>query len=224
MKPRVQFRLATVFVLTTALAVWLGVWMRQVRERRDLVAWIEKTGGTVTFEEATFEEAQPSAPGSQPAADSPRAGMLHWLDQETCNNVSQIKLRGARVTDADVKRLVAFQRLERLEIDATRVTPAGLRPLQQLPRLRFLSLSGLASDDEGMAELARLKNLEALWLDGEGGNIVGDAGLLELRSLPKLWRVELGTARIRRSALAAFQKALPGCKIGFHPLGGIVDE
>lgn len=218
MKPRVQFRLATVFVLTTALAVWLGVWMRQVHERRELVAWIEKTGGVVTF-----EQGPPSAPGAQPA-ESPRGGWLRWLDKQTYNDVIQVKLRGASVTDADVKRLVAFGRLERLEIDATRVRPAGLRPLQQLPRLRFLSLSGLAADDEGMTEVARLKNLEVLSLDGEGGNVVADAGLLELRGLPKLRRLALGEARIRRSTLVSFQKALPSCKIGFHPLGQIVDE
>lgn len=219
MKPRVQFRLATIFVLTTALAVWLGVWMRQVHERRELVARIEKTGGTVTF-----ADQQASARGAQAAGDSPSAGWLRWLDEQTCNGVVEVKLRGASVTDADVKRLVAFERLGRLEIHATRVTPAGLRHLQQMPRLRFLQLSGLAADDEGTIELARLKHLETLWLDGDGGSLIGDAGLLELRTLPKLWRLELGQARIRRSTMAAFQKSLPGCKIGFHPLGGIVDE
>lgn len=217
MKSRVQFRLATVFVLTTALAAWLGVWMRQVHERRELVAWIEKTGGAVTF-----EQGPPSAPGAQPAES--RGGWLRWLDLQSSNDVRQVKLRGASVTDADLKRIVAFQLLEYLEIEATRVTPVGLRPLQQLPRLRFLSLSGLAADDGGMAEVAKLKNLEVLSLEGEGGNVVADAGLLELRGLSKLRRLALGEARIGRSAMVAFQESLPRCKVGFHPLGRIVDE
>jgi hypothetical protein len=218
MKLRPRFRLKTLLVLMTALAVWLGIWMRQVHERRELVARIEGMGGTVAF-----EHQQPSARGAQ-AAGSPRAGWLRWLDQETCNDVSQVTLRGATVTNADLRRLVAFQRLESLEVHATRVTPEGLRPLQQLPRLRFLFLSGLAADDEGMTELAGLKNLEFLWLDGEGGSLVGDAGLLELQALPKLRRVELGNARIGRDAMAAFQKSLPKCKVGFQPNGGIVIE
>jgi hypothetical protein len=30
------------------LAVCLGVWMRQVRERKELIAWIQKNGGYTT--------------------------------------------------------------------------------------------------------------------------------------------------------------------------------
>ena len=44
------FSLRTLFVLTTALAVWLGVVVNRAREQREAVKAIEQCGGHVTYD------------------------------------------------------------------------------------------------------------------------------------------------------------------------------
>jgi hypothetical protein len=53
----IQFSLRTLFVLTTALAIWLGFVVKAVREQREAVKAIEALGGVVQYdwEEADFD-------------------------------------------------------------------------------------------------------------------------------------------------------------------------
>ncbi|HEV3340031.1 MAG TPA: hypothetical protein VG125_06730 [Pirellulales bacterium] len=206
-----QFRLASIFLFTAVLALCLGIWVRQVHQRKDLIAWIQKNSGSPRLTYAhqldangrLDEKAQPLGP----------RWLRRLLGDEAFCEVETVGLRGARVTDADLRRLVVFRQISAIEIDATRVTPKGLRALRQLPRLHYLRLSGLAADDEGMAEVAHLEHLERFWLMGPGGNVISDKGLLELRALPNVQRLDLDRVEVSGAAIAALRKGLPKCRI-----------
>ncbi|HWB11994.1 MAG TPA: hypothetical protein VG826_22405 [Pirellulales bacterium] len=206
-----QFRLASIFLLTALLAVWLGVWVRQVHQRKELIAWIQKNSGSLAL---TYTHQLDANGRLDEKAQPPGPGWLRWLvgDEAFCE-VETASLAGARVTDADLRRLMVFRQISAIEIDATRVTPRRLGVLRQLSRLRYLRLGGLAADDEGMAEVARLEYLERFWLMGAGGNAISDTGLLELRALSNLQRLDLDRADVSDAAVAALRAALPKCRI-----------
>jgi hypothetical protein len=98
------------------------------------------------------------------------------------NPVVRVDLGETRATDADLRHLVVFSRLERLSLNGTDVTDAGLRHLACLPQLSTLDLGNTRITDEGVRTVAKLRTLTGLLLNGTG---VTDEGAKELARLKR---------------------------------------
>lgn len=116
----------------------------------------------------------------------------------------------AKVTDADLKDLVPFKHLTRLDLDDTLVTDAGIKELTRLECLEKLSVSESKITDEGLKTLGKLTQLKELYLVGAK---VTDKGLRELVVLKNLQRLGLGGTQVTDDGVATLQKALPKLQV-----------
>lgn len=71
-------------------------------------------------------------------------------------------------TDADMKQLGAFSRLERLNLNYTQVTNAGLDALKRLPMLQSIGLAGTKIDKRAIPLLATFPALREVFLWNTG--------------------------------------------------------
>jgi hypothetical protein len=79
-------------------------------------------------------------------------------------NILHLNLRGAGLTDADVKVVATFTNLRHLRLEKNDITDEGAKALASLASLTSLNLTGTRITDEGFGELARLANLETFYV------------------------------------------------------------
>jgi hypothetical protein len=135
--------------------------------------------------------------------------------------VTEVRLFSDKVTDDDLKELVGFTSLRRLEFSAPEVTGTGLAALAELPleELHIMFAKGITDDglkavakikslkvlnlpqgkfgDDGVKELAALTNLEEL-SDSDG---VGDVGIYPLKTLTKLRKFSATNCKVGDGAM-----------------------
>ena len=70
-----QFRLRTILLLTTVVAIWLGWWMTSARQQREAVAALRKIGAYISYD---FQERELE----QPEALSGELVVLHLLQNQ----------------------------------------------------------------------------------------------------------------------------------------------
>ncbi len=146
-----------------------------VPSRDDAIAQIERLGGHVGID------------GEAP--DQPV-----WM----------VDLSDVPVTEPTLALLLAFPKLEVLQLHATGLQDGHLARIGQLTTLRDLSLSDTKVTDQGLRHLQSLKQLEHLSLHGTR---VTDAGLKQLVGLAGLTDVLHAETAITESGLAAFHTA-----------------
>jgi HEAT repeat protein len=103
-----------------------------------------------------------------------------------------------RITDAGMKYLEGFPRLQELLLDKTPITDVGLEHVKGLHRLRELSLWLTHVTDAGLAHLEGLTSLEGLELKSTR---VTDAGMKYLAGLVKLQRLGLTLTKVSDAGL-----------------------
>ena len=81
------FSLRALFVLTTALAVWLGIVVNRAREQREAVKAIEALGGTVTYD---WEPGLYDSIGDDPAGPSGPAWLRRLVGDEHFQEVTMV--------------------------------------------------------------------------------------------------------------------------------------
>jgi hypothetical protein len=113
--------------------------------------------------------------------------------------------RPIKLTDADMKNLKAFPRLQKLEfvgalsIGAINVTDAGLENLIGLTQLQSLDLGGTKITDAGLIYLTVLTQLKELSL---GNTEITGAGLAKLKGLSKLQKLQLPRSKFTDAGVA----------------------
>src|SRR5439155_25273063 len=81
--------------------------------------------------------------------------------------VVYVSVQARQVTDADLKDLLPFKRLQALELIDALVTDAGLKQLSKFKELRELNLENALISDAGLRELAaQRKNWQMLAFAG----------------------------------------------------------
>lgn len=150
-------------------------------------------------------------------------------------NVRQVLVSGSpRLTEACLKTIGTFAKLETLTVARRPVTPAGLKELAGCKELRKLVLSNTKLTDDALAELAGFANLRDLNLLGcpirgaglkhlaklpalqtlsLAGTALDDDGLAVLSELKQLETLNLLGTKVSPEAVATLRKALPGCQI-----------
>ena len=76
----------------------------------------------------------------------------------------ELKLSSASVTDSALLIIAQFKNLMRLQLDHTKITDKGLANLRALENLRYLNLVGTAVTEKGVLQLKDLKNLRSIYL------------------------------------------------------------
>jgi len=76
----------------------------------------------------------------------------------------ELKLSGASITDSALLVIAQFKNLMRLQLDHTKITDKGLASLRALEELRYLNLVGTAVTEKGVMQLKDLKNLRSIYL------------------------------------------------------------
>ena len=135
-----QFSLRSLMIFVTLWAIpcsWLGVKMKQAREQRAAVEWIEGLGGSVGY------DYQLDASGKQIKGAIPPgpAWVRELLGDDFLTRVAVVVLRKSRVTGTGLERLKGIAQLRILVLDHTVVTDGDLERVKSLPKLEYLSTS-----------------------------------------------------------------------------------
>ena len=223
-----QFRLRTLLIVTTIVAVWLAWWSHTARRQRDAVAALRKAGGGII---ETFN--LPLTGGMNEPPQWPTWFLDHGgrdyfatlevlqlsdtqvtdADLEHLNNLSSLQmifLSNTPVTDAGLKHFKNLTALQDLSLQYTHVTDTGLEHLKHLSALEGLSLRNTKVADAG---LKYLNNLTALrWLDLSSTHIT-DVGLEHLKGLSALQTLYLVNTKVTDAGVARLKQALPKCRI-----------
>ena len=164
-----RFSLRTLLVVTTALAISLGLYVQSLRDRKAAVGAMEKLGGAISFryhgpewlrklvgDEKYFWN--PNAvrfESSNPTTDDELQSAVPYL--KSFGDLNYLSFRESRITNEGLKHLLPLaDRLLVLDLTHTAVSDEGIIYLKQLPKLMFIRVKeGTAITPAGIAELER---------------------------------------------------------------------
>jgi hypothetical protein len=212
-----RYSLRSLLLVTTALAVALGVWVGRAQRQRRALERVEALGGSYAY--------------------VPRAGSPDWrswigrrLGQHYVERVDYVQLTGSRAKDEDLEHLsalsglrslalqstsitheglahvAAIDSLEALYVGDTQITDAGLAHLRGLSHLREISFWKADVTDDGLVHLREMTSLRWLSLDSTD---VTDAGLAHLRTMTWLEQLDLSNTLVTKAGVEELQKSLP---------------
>ncbi|HUG69295.1 MAG TPA: hypothetical protein VMM76_16205 [Pirellulaceae bacterium] len=172
-----RFSLRGLFVFVTALAIWLGLECKRVRDQRMAIARVTELGGAIAY----------GPRGRSPGADTEQVGWP-WLrklvGEDYFRDVWKVGLDGTNVTDADLLFTMArLRRVQQLSLNFTDVSDEGLLSLRKARQLRYLGLAETRVTDAALRYVAQCGNLETLILHDTA---VGDEGVEQLQHLSQL--------------------------------------
>jgi hypothetical protein len=226
-----RFSLRTLLLIVAAVAICLGIKLREARRQEAAVAAIRDLGGWSYYDyQIANDKLVPGAKSWVPEwllaqigkdffhdvvevnmvynNDGPRIdNKLRYTDEVKDHLISFPRLRRLLLCNmqASDECLGVCRRLKRLEEilmwDASTVTDAGVAELRELPGLRYIHLSNAYITDGALQHFGTMRQLEGLSLQG---NDFTDAGLSHLKKLTKLrslW-VDLGDTCITDAGLA----------------------
>jgi Leucine Rich Repeat (LRR) protein len=156
-----QFSLRTSFVVLTAFAAWLGMFVNAGHRQRQVRLHVERLGGKVVYD---FERRHSPdiytlrhLPAYQPPPPEPV--IYKWLRQfvgsDFANRIVYVDLSGNPIVDADLPPLGALQSLEALNLNWTRITDDGLDNLKDSRSLRTLVLKDGQHSNTKVIELRK---------------------------------------------------------------------
>jgi len=179
-----RFSLRSLLVLVAVAAIGLA-WVHSAQQQRAAVAAMLKSNpaAAVLYDYEVEDDGGLNQPGTPPGPE----WLRERLGVDYVSDVAGIDM--FYPTDADLRCVVRFPRLERLHLE------------------RSIDLT-----DAGLVQLASLKHLKRLVL-GEADQVT-DAGLLQLAKLRNLRVVRMDRGRRMTSAgIEALRAALPNCRI-----------
>jgi hypothetical protein len=230
--------LVVVVLLAVIGASWFSIRIRRARKQALAVAAIVDDGGKVVYDYEKEGGQGPPGPawlrdmlGDDFFAQVVSAQVVSGTELAHLEGLPQLEeldLAAADVTDRDLKRLVLFTRLRKLDLSnfgvsneglwkqlaaLTRLeelrlamTPIGdddLRHFKGLTQLRVLDLGNSGVCGAGLKHLQGLAQLQELCLAGSGGAFVGsgETRLKYLKGLTRLEKLDLSGTVIREEDL-----------------------
>jgi hypothetical protein len=217
-----RFRLKSLFIVFTILAVYLGIETIRVTKQRKALAIVQKLGGQLFYDyqidpQNDYRRIQGTISPRGPAwlraivgddyfrtaieldlirvsAGDEELGKLSSL----LPGIRLLRLDRAVVTDEGLRSLESFNQLEFLSLNNTGVTDAGLRSIAKCTNLRHLELRAAPVSDEGLGNLENLTRLESLTLDLTA---VTDAGMVYIAKHTNLRNLQLTRTQVTDEGL-----------------------
>jgi Leucine-rich repeat (LRR) protein len=127
------------------------------------------------------------------------------------NPIVGMDLSKCRITDKELKQLMAFKELRTLNLSWNQfLTDAGLKELTKLQNLQSLDLRYNRITDSGLKHLKAIKTLQTLKLDYTQ---ITDAGIKELRDFKNLKTIYISNTKASQEAINQLQRDLPKLRI-----------
>lgn len=173
-----RFRLRSLLIAITGMAIWLGWTANVARQRERAVDAINEAGGTIVFNSGTEKQLSLVR----------RVWRNLWGDAYA-KEVFSINLREKPVSEDIVRQAAVFSEMTgELILTRTKVRDDDLRHLAQHHHLQYLMLTETSIGDAGIKHISRLSNLQHLNL---GGTNITDASAAELTKLPRIRQLML---------------------------------
>jgi serine/threonine protein kinase len=126
------------------------------------------------------------------------------------NSLTRLDVLGCGITDEGMQAISACKKLLYLRITSTALSDACGPHLRKLKTLADVSLNGTGVGDGTCGFIATLTDLTALDL---GNTKVTNVGLQKLKALRKLASLSLANTAVTLQEAAAFQDAMPQCRV-----------
>jgi hypothetical protein len=157
-----QFRLRTIFIAMTLLAVWLGCWFKPrwdfAQSQHQAVERVIGWGGTVFYLHQDRMGQSPYADGSKVQQNMMFSTPLRkLLGHDFFDRVYAVNLDQSPIKNTDLVHLQKFTGLTAASLKNTSITDAGLEHLRQLSSLKELDITGT-----NITELGKEKFRQAL--------------------------------------------------------------
>lgn len=163
-RPRIRFSLATLFIVVTAICMWLGtIADKKIKQRRG-VERVEKLSGAVFFD---FQRRAKKDEGFDHTAPPPGSEWARkWLGEDYCQTPVCVQLWDTRLTADDLRAIAALRDLEQLQFHRVDLSAVSCRPLATLKKLEVLVFDECALGETSLIPIARLARLRRLDLIG----------------------------------------------------------
>jgi hypothetical protein len=232
-----QFSLRTLLVLITVFSLWLGLWVKDARRKKEALDAVLQMRGFVEYAHQfpggkrgggkRNDKAEPTAPawlrkslgdeyfvravGLQFAEVPIRdEDLVHVGVLTDLEYLSFLAGRGEKITCPGLAHLRNLTQLRSLDLLAHPITDDSLPLLEPLTQLEYVDLRSTRITDEGLKHLKLLKALRSVALSN---NQISDAGLRYLKDLPNLKSLTLRYTKVTDEGLQDLQQALPNCRI-----------
>lgn len=121
---------------------------------------------------------------------------------------------GSAVTDKEVAKILSLgENVTELSLAGAKITDESLKLIAKLPRLTWLNLNNTPITDAGVAHLKQLANLTYLNLYSTG---VSDDCLPSLKDMRKLQALHCWKTRITASGADKIRKVLPSLRVSME--------
>ncbi len=200
-----RFRLLTLLLVMTLLAVWVGTISNQANRQRRAVAVFEKLGLDINYSyqkqtDGSYSQLlEPPGPkwlrrligqdyfqkvawiSTFDAEDKISAeGMTHLAELPY---IELLHLNNSNISDPSLQYLRELSRMTNLVLAENDITDAGLSNLKDLRQLETLGLSGNRIEGEGLQFLGGMRHLKNLFLYE---NPLSDVALSHIANIPNL--------------------------------------
>ena len=203
-----QFSLRTMMLVVTVFCIWMGFYVKQVREQRIAIEAILELDGSISYYD--YEDGYLTTRSYVPA------WLRQFFGEDYFSSVVEVGLTDLNVyhkvraglpvrsddiaiTDADLAHVKRLTKIRRLSLSYAQISDAGLAELRDLTTLRFLDLQSSRITDGGLVHLTHLTKLKFL---GLGHTEVTDAGLEKLKGLTNLQTLLLSNTQVTDAGLA----------------------
>jgi hypothetical protein len=191
------------FVVVTALCVWLAFIVNRANRQKEAVVAIEDLNGWVA-RDFVLDSTKPWY--SLRSSPSPWPNWLpNWIGRDIFGSVGAVGLEGSEASDREIQLIVeCLPSLQYLDLRQTRVGVSTIASLSKLTRLQVLYLACTQIDDEALVHLGRIKGLCVLDL---GHTKVTDVGIMHLKHLGRLKKLCVEGTAVTEDGFHRLQKA-----------------
>lgn len=207
-----RYSLATLLLVFAALGLALAPWVNRVHLQEQVIAEVERLGGSVTYEHQERGLERPDRwIWPQAWLGEKYFREIHGVSLDQCEAPIELLERISRlpsiralsvvqsgVNDEALGMVGEMQGLKVLRIGFNPITDKGLRRLAPLENLVLLDLCATQITDAGLKHLIRLPVLSHLQLYGDKLTDAGARSLAEMRGLEDL---DLGNTLITNEGL-----------------------
>lgn len=205
-----RFRLLTLLILITVIAVLFGWWSHGARQQRDAVAAIENFNASFPFGTIDvrydFENEGRYRPKYWPEL------VVDWVGVDYFSNVVAIRTNNTSIYDDHLEHLEGLPALKTFDLRHSPIADRGLKHLAGLKTVTWLNLNNTLIKGKGLKHLERFQALEWLFLSNTQ---VTDEGLEHLGGLKALRWLDLNETQVTDEGVARLQEKLPNCKIHY---------